>query len=53
MTTIRTANHALATTTPGKALNVVLWTLQVLLALAFRGRWVRKAPGECRYGRTL
>ena len=35
MTTIRTASHALATATPGKALNIALWTLQVLLALAF------------------
>ena len=34
MTTIRTANHALATATPGKALNIALWTLQVLVALA-------------------
>jgi putative oxidoreductase len=33
MTTIGKANNALAT--PGKALNIVLWTLQVLLALAF------------------
>jgi putative oxidoreductase len=33
MTTIGQANDALAT--PGKALNIVLWTLQVLLALAF------------------
>jgi putative oxidoreductase len=33
MTTIRTPNDALAT--PGKALNIVLWTLQVLAALAF------------------
>jgi putative oxidoreductase len=33
MTTIQTANHALDT--PGKALNIVLWTLQVLVALAF------------------
>jgi putative oxidoreductase len=33
MTTIRTPNDALAT--PGKALNIVLWTLQVLVALAF------------------
>ena len=33
MTTIRTANDVLAT--PGKALNIVLWTLQVLVALAF------------------
>jgi len=35
MTTSRTANHALATATPEKALNIVLWTLQVLVALAF------------------
>jgi putative oxidoreductase len=35
MTTIRIPNHALATATPGKALNIVLWTLQVLVALAF------------------
>jgi putative oxidoreductase len=35
MTTIRTADHPLATATPGKALNIVLWTLQVLVALAF------------------
>jgi uncharacterized membrane protein YphA (DoxX/SURF4 family) len=35
MTTIRTANHALGTATPGKALNSALWTLQVLVALAF------------------
>ena len=33
MTTIRTANDVLAT--PGEASNIVLWTLQVLLALAF------------------
>src|SRR5688572_6947527 len=33
MTTIRTANDVLAT--PGKASNIVLWTLQVLVALAF------------------
>ncbi len=32
MTTIRTANDGLAA--PGKALNIVLWTLQVLVALA-------------------
>src|ERR1700681_999828 len=35
MTTIRTAHQPLATATPGKALNIVLWTLQVLVALAF------------------
>ena len=34
MTTIRTAHHPLATT-PGKAVNIALWTLQVLAALAF------------------
>ena len=28
MTAIRTANHALATATPGKVLNIALWTLQ-------------------------
>ena len=33
MTTIRTTNDALAT--PGKALNIMLWTLQVLVALTF------------------
>jgi uncharacterized membrane protein YphA (DoxX/SURF4 family) len=33
MTTIRTANDVLAT--PAKASNLALWTLQVLLALAF------------------
>ena len=33
MTTIQTTNAALAM--PGKALNTVLWTLQVLVALAF------------------
>ena len=35
MTTIRTAHHPLASATPGKTLNIVLWTLQVLVALAF------------------
>ena len=35
MTTIRTAHHPLATATPGKALNIALWTLQVLVVLAF------------------
>ena len=33
MTTISSTNHVLAT--PGKAVNIVLWTLQVLVALAF------------------
>src|SRR5437764_1350099 len=35
MTTIRTAHHPLAIAAPGKALNITLWTLQVLVALAF------------------
>ena len=35
MTTIQRTHHALATATPGKALNVALWTLQVLVALLF------------------
>jgi len=34
MTTIQTANHPLAIAQPGKALNIALWTLQVLVALA-------------------
>ena len=34
MNTIRTTNDAFAAT-PGKALNIALWTLQVLAALAF------------------
>ena len=33
MTTIQTANHALATAAPGKALNIALWMLQVLVGL--------------------
>ena len=35
MTNIRTANHVFATATPGKASDIALWTLQVLVALAF------------------
>jgi putative oxidoreductase len=35
MTTMRTTNDAFGTATPGKALNIALWTLQGLLALAF------------------
>ncbi len=35
MTTIKTANHAFTTATPGKAVNGALWTLQVLAALVF------------------
>ena len=35
MNTIRTTTDRFATATPGKALNIALWTLQVLVALAF------------------
>jgi putative oxidoreductase len=35
MTTIRTADHSLATATPGKAVNIALWTLQALVALVY------------------
>jgi uncharacterized membrane protein YphA (DoxX/SURF4 family) len=35
MNTMQTTNSAFATATPGKALNIALWTLQVLVALAF------------------
>ena len=35
MTTIRTAHHPFALAAPGKAFNITLWTLQVLVALAF------------------
>lgn len=35
MTTIRTAHHPFAIAAPGKALHITLWTLQVLVALAF------------------
>src|SRR5258705_10821464 len=35
MTTTRTAHHPFAIAAPGKALNITLWTLQVLVALAF------------------
>jgi putative oxidoreductase len=35
MTTIRIAYHPAATAAPGRALNITLWTLQGLLALAF------------------
>jgi putative oxidoreductase len=35
MTTIRITDHSLATATPGKALNIALWTLQVLVALVY------------------
>jgi uncharacterized membrane protein YphA (DoxX/SURF4 family) len=46
MTTIRTANHAFATATPGKALNVALWTLQVLVTLAFAAAGSGKLLGS-------
>ncbi len=46
MTTIRTANHAFATATPGKALNVALWTLQVLVILAFAAAGSGKLLGS-------
>jgi putative oxidoreductase len=35
MNTLPTTNDTLATATPGKALNIALWTLQLLAALAF------------------
>jgi putative oxidoreductase len=35
MTTIRIAHHPVATAGPGRALNITLWALQVLVALAF------------------
>jgi putative oxidoreductase len=35
MTTIQRTHHALVTATPRKAVNVALWTLQVLVALLF------------------
>lgn len=35
MTTIRTASSGDVLATPGKASNIALWTLQVLVALAF------------------
>jgi putative oxidoreductase len=44
MTTIRTANDVLAT--PGKASNIVLWTLQVLVALAFAAAGSGKLLGS-------
>jgi putative oxidoreductase len=43
MATIQTASHAPAT--PGKALHIVHWTLQVLLALAFVAAGSRKLLG--------
>jgi putative oxidoreductase len=44
MTTIRTANDAFAA--PGKALNIVLWTLQVLVALVLMAAGSGKLLGS-------
>jgi hypothetical protein len=52
MTTIRTANHPPAIATPGKALNIALWTLQALVALAFVAAGSGKVL-ESRHDRTL
>ena len=46
MTTIRTANHAFATDAPGKALNIALWTLQVLVALVLLAAGSGKLVGS-------
>jgi uncharacterized membrane protein YphA (DoxX/SURF4 family) len=46
MTTIRTANHAFATAAPGKALNIALWTLQVLVALVLLAAGSGKLVGS-------
>jgi putative oxidoreductase len=46
MNTIRTASDAFAAARPGKALNIALWTLQVLLALAFVGAGSGKLLGS-------
>jgi len=46
MTTIRTAHPAFAAATPGKALNITLWTLQVLVALAFVAAGAGKLLGS-------
>src|SRR5580658_3458189 len=46
MTTIRTDHHPLATATSGKASNIALWTLQVLVALAFVGAGSGKLLGS-------
>ena len=50
MTTIRIANHALATATTGNALNIVFWTLQVLVALAFVAAGSGKVLGSADMG---
>ena len=46
MTTIRTANHAFATAAPGKASNIALWTLQVLVALVLLAAGSGKLVGS-------
>ena len=46
MTTIRTANHAFAAAAPGKALNIALWTLQVLVALVLLAAGSGKLVGS-------
>ena len=46
MTTIRTAHPAFAAGTPGKALNIALWTLQVLVASAFVAAGAGKLLGS-------
>jgi len=46
MTTIRIANHAFATAAPGKALNIALWTLQVLVALVLLAAGSGKLVGS-------
>ena len=46
MTTIRTAHPAFAAAAPGKALNITLWTLQVLVALAFVAAGAGKLLGS-------
>ena len=46
MTTIQTANHAFDTAVPGKALNIALWTLQVLVALVLLAAGSGKLVGS-------
>ena len=46
MTTIRIANHAFATAAPGRALNIALWTLQVLVALVLLAAGSGKLVGS-------
>jgi putative oxidoreductase len=46
MTTIQTAKTARATATPGKTLNIALWALQVVVALAFAAAGSGKLLGS-------